>query len=139
MCYCDARSFTAQRCVAQCAALYSPPRNFWVREQQNNQCYNDLKRYRRCARLLLSAQLIYIQLFSPPPCAALYASLHFVQRDEAALYAALHSAQRDESRKKMPYMCHATIHTRAALHSVQRDESRKKMLYMCHATIQRAA
>ena len=103
-CYCDARSFTAQRCVAQCAALYSPPRNFWVREQQNNQCYNDLKRYRRCARLLLSAQLIYIQLFSPPPpCAALYASLHFVQRDEAALYAALHSAQRDESRKKMPY------------------------------------
>ena len=50
-----------------------------------------------------------------------------------------HSAQRDESRKKMPYMCHATIHTRAALHSVQRDESRKKMLYMCHATIQRAA
>jgi hypothetical protein len=89
MCYCDARSFTAQRCVAQCAALYSPPRNFWVREQQNNQCYNDLKRYRRCARLLLSAQLIYIQLFSsPPPCAALYASLHFVQRDEAALYAA---------------------------------------------------
>ena len=67
MCYCDARSFTAQRCVAQCAALYSPPRNFWVREQQNNQCYNDLKRYRRCARLLLSAQLIYIQLFSPHP------------------------------------------------------------------------
>ena len=67
MCYCDARSFTAQRCVAQCAALYSPPRNFWVREQQNNQCYNDLKRYRRCARLLLSAQLIYIQLFSTPP------------------------------------------------------------------------
>jgi hypothetical protein len=66
MCYCDARSFTAQRCVAQCAALYSPPRNFWVREQQNNQCYNDLKRYRRCARLLLSAQLIYIKLFSPP-------------------------------------------------------------------------
>ena len=50
MCYCDARSFTAQRCVAQCAALYSPPRNFSVREQQNNQCYNDLKRYRRCAR-----------------------------------------------------------------------------------------
>ena len=126
MCYCDARSFTAQRCVAQCAALYSPPRNFWVREQQNNQCYNDLKRYRRCARLLLSAQLIYIQLFSPPPppCAALYASLHFVQRDEAALYAALHSAQRDESRKKMPYMCHENNHTRAALNSVQRDESR---------------
>ena len=54
----------------------------------------------------------------------MYAALHSVQRDEAALYAALHSAQRDESRKKMPYMCHATIHTRAALHSVQRDESR---------------
>ena len=28
MCYCDARSFTAQRCVAQCAALYSPPAQF---------------------------------------------------------------------------------------------------------------
>ena len=74
-------------CVCTLSVAGSP---YAPREQQNNQCYNDLKRYRRCARLLLSAQLIYIQLFSPPPpCAALYASLHFVQRDEAALYAAL--------------------------------------------------
>ena len=75
MCYCDARSFTARSCVAQCAVLYSPPRNFCVREQQNNQCYNDLKRYRRCARLLLSAQLKYIKLFSPPSLRSIVRSI----------------------------------------------------------------
>jgi hypothetical protein len=31
-----------------------------------------------------------------------------------------------------------SVPQRAALYSVQRDESRKKMPYMCHATIQRA-
>ena len=46
------------------AQFYSPALRCAVRS--NNQCYNDLIRYRRCARLLLSAQRIFIKLYSPP-------------------------------------------------------------------------
>ena len=60
MCVC---SF-GHMCVCTLSVAGSP---YAPREQQNNQCYNDSKRYRRCARLLLSAQRIYIKLYSPPP------------------------------------------------------------------------
>jgi len=65
---CWVAAYTAQRAVLQpSAALRSAqhctaPRAisglpYAPREQQNNQCYNDLKRYRRCARAAL---------YSPP-------------------------------------------------------------------------
>ena len=55
----------------------------------------------------LQKQRIYSAQRSTPRCAE--RSIVYSQEKPHSARAALHSAQRDESRKKMPYMYHATI------------------------------
>ena len=78
----------ALRCAVR--SIVQPPAQFLgprAAEQPVLQRLETLQKV--CALVAFSTAYIHKIIQPPPPCAALYAALHSVQRDEAALYAAL--------------------------------------------------